>query len=386
MLSDKLWKSPFAVFAGLLLIVTLPGCPGEVPQQRADGQSDGGTWTPESENRQEVMLFVGNIEQDNAKLRRQGVIDELLGRAYDPERYDEPGQRIEGNGVSILGTRTDNTDSSKAKSQAEDALTAHPDIACMIGLFAYNPPAILDTLLGAGKLGEVNVVGFDEADETLQAIEDGYCYGTVVQDPYSYGYESVRILAGLARDDESVLPERGFLDIPARRITAENVVEFRTNLKEQLAQAEQTAAESSSETAENDRPTVAFVTNCVASFWTIAEVGVRAASKDFNVNVEVRMPPTGAVAEQRRILEELLSLGVAGIAVSPIDPENEADILNTCGEQTNLITHDSDAPTTNRICYVGMSNYDAGRMCGELVREVLDREKASADVPATQDQ
>ncbi|MCA9110111.1 MAG: substrate-binding domain-containing protein [Planctomycetaceae bacterium] len=385
MLSDKLWQSPFAVFAGLLLIVTLTGCPGEVPQQGADGKTDGGTWTPESENRQEVMIFVGRIEQDNARLRRQGLIDELLGRAYDPDNFDEPGQIVGGNGVSILGTRTDNFDFSKAKSQAEDALTAHPNLACMVGLFAYNPPNILEALLGAGKLGEVNVVGFDEADETLQAIEDGYCYGTVVQDPYRYGFESVRILAGLARDDDSVIPEGGFLDIPAKKITQENVVEFRSHLKELLDAGEQGAAESLSETASGDRPTVAFVTNGIASFWVIAEAGARAAGKEFGVNVEVRMPPEG-VADQRRMLEELLTLGVAGIAVSPIDPENEADILNTCGEQTNLITHDSDAPTTNRICYVGMSNYDAGRMCGELVREVLDREKASADVPATQDQ
>ncbi|MCA9078052.1 MAG: substrate-binding domain-containing protein [Planctomycetaceae bacterium] len=357
----------------------LTGCPGEVPT----ATDDSGTWTPESATRQEVMIFVGNIEQDNARLRRQGVIDALLGRAYDPDRYDEPGQELEGNGVTILDTRTDNFDSSQAKAQAEDTLTAHPDVSCMIGLFAYNPPAILDTLLGAGKLGEVNVVGFDEAEETLQAIEDGHCYGTVVQDPYSYGYESVRILASLAREDDSVLPERGFLDIPARKITSQNVVEFRTSLNERLAEAEQSA---SSDATAGDRPTVAFVTNCIASFWTIAEAGARAAGKDFNVNVEVRMPPTGAVAEQRRILEELLTLGVDGIAVSPIDPENEADILNTCAEQTKLITHDSDAPSTNRLCYVGMSNYDAGRMCGELVREVLDREQAVGDASAAQEQ
>ena len=118
------------------------------------------------------------------------------------------------------------------------------------------------------------------------------------------------------------------------------------------------------------KPTVAFVTNGIASFWVIAQAGARAAGEEFDVEVLVRMPPDG-VADQKRMLEELLTLGVDGIAVSPIDPDNQTDILNTCAAQTKLITHDSDAPKSNRICYVGMSNYDAGRMCGELVREAI---------------
>jgi ribose transport system substrate-binding protein len=179
----------------------------------------------------EVMIFVGRIEQDNARLRRQGVIDELLQRTYDPTRFDEPGKVIEGSGFTILGTRTDGFDFGKAKALAEDTLTAHPDIRCMVGLFAYNPPTILEALRSAGKLGEVEVVAFDEQNETLQAIIDGSCFGTIVQNPYRYGYESVRILAALARGDQSVLPERGFLDIPARKITNENVKEFWTELK-----------------------------------------------------------------------------------------------------------------------------------------------------------
>jgi len=42
--------------------------------------------------RRSVMIFVGRLGQDNAKHRRQGVIDELLGRDHDATRYDEPGE------------------------------------------------------------------------------------------------------------------------------------------------------------------------------------------------------------------------------------------------------------------------------------------------------
>ena len=97
---------------------------------------------------------------------------------------------------------------------------------------AYNPPKIIEAVKEAGKQGKIQVIGFDEDAETLQGIIDGHVHGTVVQDPYQYGYQSVRILAALARGDKSVLPENGFLNVPAQTITKENVVEFRKRLHE----------------------------------------------------------------------------------------------------------------------------------------------------------
>ena len=182
-----------------------------------------------------IILFVGRLEQDNARRRRQGVIDEVLGRSRDPSRYDTPGSVLGQGKYEILDTRTDQFDTSAAKRNAEDALALYEDLGCMVGLFAYNPPACLEALRGADKLGKVKLVAFDEDQVTLQAIVDGHIWGTVVQNPYRYGYESVRILAGLARGEDDVLPEGGFLDIPARAITPDNVVTFRAELEMTLA-------------------------------------------------------------------------------------------------------------------------------------------------------
>ena len=184
----------------------------------------------------EVMIFVGRLGQLNADLRRQGVIDELLNRSEDSSRRDPTGQvlKSENSDYVVLDTRTDNFDPANAKSQPEDAIVKYPNLGCMVGLFSYNPPAILEALAGADRLGKIKVVAFDEEDPTLQAIQDGTCFGTVVQDPYNYGYKSVELLAKLARGDKSLLPtnpER-FIDIPARIIKQENVGEFWAKLKE----------------------------------------------------------------------------------------------------------------------------------------------------------
>ncbi len=227
------------------------------------------------------------------------------------------------------------------------------------------PQGGTSTVAPSAASSDVKVVGFDEDDVTLQAIIDGKCHGTVVQNPYMYGYESVRVLAGLAKGDKSVLPENGYTEFPARRITAENAEEFWTDLNQKLE-----ILDTDPPAADSSKPTVAFVTNGVDRFWDIAEAGARQGALDFDVNLEVRMPVDG-IADQRRMIEELLTIKVDGMAVSPIDADNLTDILNTAAAATNLITHDSDAPLSNRLAYIGTSNYDAGRMCGELVKEAM---------------
>ena len=183
-----------------------------------------------------VMIFVGRLEQLNAQQRRQGVIDELLDRplkSLDTLTYDPPSKKLSGQKFSILDTRTDNFDYSRAKSNAEDAMTAYPDLGCMVGLFAYNTPMCKEAVKDAGKFGKIKLVSFDEQEATLQGIADGHIYGTISQQPYLYGYHSVRILTALARGDKSVLPAGGFYEVPIVEVRKGNVEKFWTELKKQ---------------------------------------------------------------------------------------------------------------------------------------------------------
>jgi len=181
-----------------------------------------------------IMLFVGRLEQLNAQQRRQGVIDEVLDRpvqTLDKITYDPPGKVLAGTKFTILDTRTDNFDYARAKSNAEDAMTAYPDLAGMVGLFAYNTPKCLEAVKEAGKAGKIKLVSFDEQDTILQGITDGHVHGTISQQPYLYGYHSVRILAGLARGDKSVLPAGGFYEVPIVEVRKDNVEKFWMELK-----------------------------------------------------------------------------------------------------------------------------------------------------------
>lgn len=182
----------------------------------------------------QVMLFVGRLEQLNSQQRRQGVIDELLDKpaqSLASMTFDPGGKPLTGGKFNILDTRTDNFDYSRAKSNAEDAINSNADLACMVGLFAYNIPNCKEAVKEAGKLGKIQMVSFDEQDSTLAGIEEGHVYGTISQQPYQYGYESVRVLTALAKGDKSVVPASGFIEVPIIEVRKANVQKFREDLK-----------------------------------------------------------------------------------------------------------------------------------------------------------
>ena len=113
----------------------------------------------------------------------------------------------------------------------EDALAKFPTISCLVGLFAYNPPLILEAVSQAGKLGQVKIVAFDEHNATLEGIRKGTVHGTVVQNPYMYGYKSVEVLTEVLRGNAAAVPASKFIDIPARQIRKDTVDAFWTDLK-----------------------------------------------------------------------------------------------------------------------------------------------------------
>lgn len=117
---------------------------------------------------------------------------------------------------------------------------------------------------------------------------------------------------------------------------------------------------------------LAFVPNNASDFWIIARKGTEKAAQDIpNIQVEFRIPADGTAAEQQRIVDDLLAKGIHGIAISPVDPANQTSMLNRASEQALVVTQDSDAPNSNRVCYIGTDNVAAGRQAGELLKEAL---------------
>ena len=119
---------------------------------------------------------------------------------------------------------------------------------------------------------------------------------------------------------------------------------------------------------------LAFVTNNSADFWTIARRGVEKADAELpDVETEFRLTADGTAAEQQRIVDDLLTKGVAGIAISPVDPANQVAMIDAAAKQAIVFTQDSDAPQSQRTLYIGTDNLAAGRQAGQLIRDAIPK-------------
>lgn len=162
-----------------------------------------------------IMLFVGMKDAQNAKERIQGIEEALKG-----------------SNVTILDVRTDDTDRVRAKANVSDAMVKNPDLACLVGLWSYNGPAILSAVRDANKAGKIKIVTFDEEDDTLAGVKAGDIFGTVVQQPFEFGYQSVKMLAAIKGGDKSGIPEDKKVIVPTLIIKQADVEEFSKKLNE----------------------------------------------------------------------------------------------------------------------------------------------------------
>lgn len=182
-----------------------------------------------------VVFFVGEMTALNSRQRRQGVIDELAGKPATEEasmEFSPPDQAIDLGKYKIHSrTFTDNNSEATCQANAESAISqaaGKGPKCCMVGLWAYNAPKILlavkdEIKKGTIKEGDVKIVSFDENLGTLKGIENGEIHGTIVQQPYQFGYRAVKVMAALARDDKSKLPAGGIDHVPYRIVTREAV-------------------------------------------------------------------------------------------------------------------------------------------------------------------
>ncbi len=158
--------------------------------------------------------FVGLLGADNAKERIQGMKDGLAGTK-----------------ISLVDVRGDDIDQARAKKNVEDALVASPDVTCMVGFYSYNTPRIYEALRDGGKLGKITVIGFDDDPITLGGVKEGNIAATVVQQPFVWAYQGMKLMAAYVGGDKSGVPAGKLIIIPTVIIGKADVDGYVANLK-----------------------------------------------------------------------------------------------------------------------------------------------------------
>ena len=160
----------------------------------------------------EIAVFVGKLDVANARERYQGVADAMKD-----------------SNCKIVEVFTDQADRTRAQLNVRAALAKYPNLKGIVGLWGYNAPAAVMALKDAPAY-DVKIVSFDEDIETLEAIRRGQIFCSIVQNPYEFGYQSIKLLAKLHRKESVEIPKSKMIFIPVRVVSSKNVDEIEKSI------------------------------------------------------------------------------------------------------------------------------------------------------------
>jgi ribose transport system substrate-binding protein len=135
------------------------------------------------------VQFAGFTDNDNARSRMDGF-REAVGADF-----------------AQVDRMSDEMDLSKARDNVRSALVNHPGLVALVGIWAYNAPAIAEVVQERGLRDRLTVVTFDAQAAALNHMSDGRIDAMVVQNPFEMGIQTVRLLSAMHAGDESTVKE-----------------------------------------------------------------------------------------------------------------------------------------------------------------------------------
>ncbi len=127
-----------------------------------------------------------------------------------------------------------------------------------------------------------------------------------------------------------------------------------------------------------DKPRVfALVPKTISvPFYNDVERGCTDEAKKIGVQAKFTGPTTADAAQQVQVLQDLVSQGVDGIAVAPMDADSVIGVVGLARKKgIPVITFDSDSPKADRISFVGTNNLAGGEDAGKAFKALLPKGK-----------
>ncbi len=121
--------------------------------------------------------------------------------------------------------------------------------------------------------------------------------------------------------------------------------------------------------------TFAIISPVVHQFYDVISEGANdyVKEKGLNVKIVAEASTAGDISEQIRIMEDQITKQVDGIAIGSADAASLTPYINMAMEAgIPVITYDTDAPNSSRLCYVGPDNTEAGTEMAKQLVAALD--------------
>ncbi|WP_334104425.1 substrate-binding domain-containing protein [Muricomes intestini] len=103
-------------------------------------------------------------------------------------------------------------------------------------------------------------------------------------------------------------------------------------------------------------------------YWKTCYTGMEDAAKLYGVSAQYTGQTDSDVAGQVSVLEQVIAKQPKGIAISCVNSTALADTINSAIDQgIQVVTFDSDSPTSNRASYLSTGNEEAGQKAAEYL-------------------
>lgn len=110
-------------------------------------------------------------------------------------------------------------------------------------------------------------------------------------------------------------------------------------------------------------------------YWKTCYAGMEDAAKLYGVSTQYTGQTDSDVAGQVAVLEQVIAKQPEGIAISCVNSTALEDTINSAIEQgIEVVTFDSDSPTSNRASYLSTGNEEAGQKAAEYLAPLLGNE------------
>ena len=135
------------------------------------------------------VQFAGFTDNDNARSRMNGF------------------QKAVGDEYTEKDRMPDEMNLSRARDNVRNALNNHPDVVALVGIWAYNAPAIAEVVEERMVRDKTTVVTFDAQAIAIEHMNAGGIDAMVVQNPFEMGRQAVRLLKALHDGDDKIIAE-----------------------------------------------------------------------------------------------------------------------------------------------------------------------------------
>jgi ribose transport system substrate-binding protein len=135
------------------------------------------------------VQFAGFADNDNSRARMNGF-KEAVGEAY------KEADRM-----------SDEMDLARARDNVRTALVNHPDLVALVGIWAYNAPAIAEVVEERKARDRITTVTFDAQAVAIERMAAGQIDAMVVQNPFEMGIQTVRLLLAMQEGDDATIKQ-----------------------------------------------------------------------------------------------------------------------------------------------------------------------------------